>query len=267
MINNDLLKDADINEAEKSDSIEIIENQSKMADGLYFGFDCETPVDTILQNNITLFDWVERNKIYPTYCGRNITGKNALTREEVKFLADKGCNITVFFNPEGSKETEEQGKAAASVALSRVFELEVRYNKAIFMEIKENDSASKDFMKGYAAAIEEAGFIPGFKANTDSTFDFDRKFSAGMLSDPDIFGKCFVWATAPSAENYDNILTSHLISPDYWAPFAPSAITRRDIAIWQYGKNCHKIEDNSENVVVFNINLVRNVSVINENMI
>jgi len=83
-----------------------------------------------------------------------------------------------------------------------------------------------------------------------------------MQSDRELFEKCLVWAVAPSLEEYDHITTSHLIRPDNWIPYAPSGITRRDIALWQYGKNCHPIQDDAGNDTSFNLNLVRNEEVI-----
>ena len=67
-------------------------------------------------------------------------------------------------------------------------------------------------------------------------------------------------------KEYDGITTSHLIHPDNWMPYAPSGITRNEIAIWQYGKNCHPIEDDTGIVVTFNLDLVRNEQVIIDKM-
>ena len=60
--------------------------------------------------------------------------------------------------------------------------------------------------------------------------------------------------------------TTHLIHPDNWAPFAPSGITRNEIAIWQYGRACHPIEDDTGKMVTFNLDLVRNEQVIIDKM-
>ena len=50
----------------------------------YFGVDSATRADTVLQNNLTLFDWVTRNKMYPNYWGRYIGGEKNITHEEFK---------------------------------------------------------------------------------------------------------------------------------------------------------------------------------------
>lgn len=121
-------------------------------------------------------------------------------------------------------------------------------------------------MKGFAKTLMVEGFTPGFKANTDAKFSFDREFSRGMQTDKDIFKKCLIWAVAPTVKEYNGITTSHLIHPDNWMPYVPSGITRAEIAIWQYGVECHPIEDDMGKVTAFNLDLVRNEQVIVEKM-
>ena len=77
---------------------------------------------------------------------------------------------------------------------------------------------------------------------------------------------CLIWAVSPIVEEYNGITTSHLIHPDNWVPFAPSGITRNEVAIWQYGVNCHPIEDDRGKATYFNLDLVRNEQVIVEKM-
>lgn len=121
-------------------------------------------------------------------------------------------------------------------------------------------------MRGFAKALMVEGFTPGFKANTDAKFAFDREFSRGMQTDKDVFKKCLIWAVSPTVKEYNGITTSHLIHPDNWTPYAPSGLTRAEIAIWQYGAECHPIEDDMGKVTTFNLDLVRNEQVIVEKM-
>ena len=121
-------------------------------------------------------------------------------------------------------------------------------------------------MLGFAKTLIAEGYTPAFKANTDAAYSFDREFSRGMQTNKDVFDKCLIWAVSPTIAEYDGITTTHLIHPDNWTPYAPSGITRKDIAIWQYGKNCHPIEDDSGKLVTFNLNLVRNEQIIVEKM-
>ena len=121
-------------------------------------------------------------------------------------------------------------------------------------------------MRGFAKALIVEGFTPGFKANTDAKFNFDREFSRGMQTDKEFFERCLIWAMAPTVSDYDRMTTTHLIHPDNWAPFAPSGITRNEVALWQYGKKCHPIHDDAGKGTTFNLNLVRNERIIIEKM-
>ena len=233
---------------------------------LLFGIDTKIETDDLLQNNITQFEWAVRNKIYPNFVGRNIVGENSLNKEEIKFLHSKGCKIAAIYTDDGEKQTEEQGTLLAKKIDIRALELGIPGGTAIFLEIGENENASRDFMRGFANALILEGYTPGFKANTDAKFNFDREFSRGMQTDKDIFEKCLIWAVAPTIEEYDGITTTHLIHPDNWTPFAPSGLTRAEIAIWQYGKDCHPIEDDKGLPITFNIDLVRNIQIITDKM-
>ena len=240
--------------------------ESRPPKRLLFGVDSKVRADDLLQNNITEFEWVVRNKIYPVYWGRNIAGENCLTKEEIEFLHSKACKIAPIYCDKGEKLTENQGEILAEKIVNSALELEIPKGTAIFLEILENEEIDRDFMFGFAETLIHKGYTPAFKANTDALFDFDREFSRGMQTNRDVFEKCLIWAVAPSLEEYERVTTTHLIHPDNWVPFAPSGITRQDIAVWQYGKECHPINDNNDKETFFNVNLVRNDKVIIEKM-
>ena len=234
---------------------------------LIFGVNSKVKANTILQNNLTEFEWVVRNKLYPAFWGRNIVGENALDKEEIDFLQNKGCQIAPIYCALSTDTSEEQGKIEAQTAIDRAKELGISDGIAIFLEISENFKISREYMKGYAQTLLDNGYTPGFKANTDAKYDFDREFSRGLQGDKELFRECLVWAVDPSLKEFDSITTSHVITPDKWKPFAPSGITRRDIAIWQYGKNCHPIEDDNENETTFNVDLIRNDDILFEKIL
>ncbi len=229
---------------------------------ILFGVDSKIQTDDLLQNNITEFEWVVRNKLYPKFWGRNLTGENCLTKEEIDFIHQKGCKIAAIYNHFGEKRTEEQGMLLVKELIPVALELDIPAHTAIFLEIDEDEIITRDFMRGFANAMIFEGFTPAFKANTDAAFVFDREYSRGMQTDKEIFEKCLIWAVAPSLEEYDHVTTTHLIHPDCWKPFAPSGITRNDIAIWQYGKDCHPINDDAGNETTFNVNLVKNIEIV-----
>lgn len=229
-----------------------------------FGVDSRFKANEMLQNNIDLFEWVLRNKIYPVFWGRNISGECALTKEEARFIHSKGCKIAAIYIDSAKKGTEEQGKNVAEKMCSKAYELKIPLGTAIFLEIDEE--VTKDYLKGLASVLIFEGYTPAFKVNTDAKYGFDREFARGMQSNKEIFSKCLIWATAPTIDEYNGMTTSHLIHPDEWKPYAPSCISRKDIAVWQYGKDCHPIEDDNGNMTTFNLNLIRNEQVVLEKM-
>ena len=239
---------------------------AKAVNRLLFGVDSKIQANDLLQNNIEEFEWVVRNKIYPNFYGRYLSGENCLTKEEVRFIHGKGCKIALIYASEDEKKSEEQGTILAKKIDIRALELGIPEGTAIFLEIEENEEINRDFMRGFAKTLMVEGFTPGFKANTDAKFGFDREFSRGMQTDKDIFKKCLIWAVSPTVKEYNGITTSHLIHPDNWMPYAPSGLTRAEIAIWQYGVECHPIEDDMGKVTTFNLDLVRNEQVIIDKM-
>lgn len=234
------------------------------AERLFFGVDSKVPATDILQNNLTQYDWVVRNKLAPNFWGRNIMGDNRLTKEEVAFLHERGCTLIALCEDSGEKVTEEQGKLFAKKATIAAMELGIPMEAAVFLELPDQEPFTAEYLKGFAKELLQNEYMPGFKANTDAAVAFDRVFSQGMQNDADVFGKCAVWATAPILAEYDRITTSHLIQPDEWVPFAPSGITRKEIAVWQYGKDCHPIQNSNEQETSFNIDLIRNTQMLLE---
>ena len=262
-------KNAKLRQIEKTDEVIKVtkaekETISESPVRLYFGVDSKIQADDILQYNITEFEWAKKNKKHPCFWGRNIVGEDCLTKEEIDFLHAKACAIAPIYSTSEAKETDEQGKSEAKKIYKIAQELGIPEGVAIFFEIGENETVSRNFMRGFAKQLLVKGYTPAFKANTDAKFDFDREFSRGMQTDKDIFSQCLVWAVAPSLEDYHRVTTTHLLHHDDWKPFAHSGITRNDIAVWQYGKDCHPIADDKGKETTFNVNLIKNLNVLNK---
>ncbi len=233
---------------------------------LLFGVDSTTPANTLLQNNLDMFEWVRRNKIYPAFWGRNIAGEDALTRDEIAFLKEKVCKIAPIYSPDGETVTYLQGKGCSEEAALRAKELSIPMGRIVFLDLDKQQKITTEFLFGYAETLIAARYVPGFKANTDAKYDFDREFSRGMQMYKEVFSQCFIWATAPILPEYERMTTTHLLHPDEWKPFAPSGVKRKDIAIWQYGNECHPIYDDNDKHTMFNIDLVQNEEIIIEHL-
>ncbi len=160
---------------------------AKQVDRLLFGVDSKIQANDLLQNNIEEFEWVVRNKIYPNFYGRYLTGENCLTKEEIKFLHGKGCKIAPVYADNSEKQTAEQGVIMAKKMVVCALELDIPKDTAIFLEIGEMEEISRNFMRGFATVLMAEGYTPGFKANTDAKFSFDREYSSGMQTNKNVF--------------------------------------------------------------------------------
>ncbi|MGN1080874.1 MAG: glycoside hydrolase domain-containing protein [Acutalibacteraceae bacterium] len=255
-----------VKSAGAGDRSPVYESEITQPEKLFFGVDSACSASERLQNNLTQFQWVTINKKLPCFWARNLIGKDCLTKEEILFIHANSCKVAVKYPFAQFMTSGRHGVNTAREAAEAAKMLDIPKQTAIFLEIDEKQSTT-EFLKGYAEGLISEGFTPGFKANTDSKYDFDRRFSRGMQTNPGLFGRCLIWATAPGLKQFDRITDSHIIHPINWAPFAPSGTTRKQIAVWQYGKNCHPINDNkSDTERTFNVNLIRNESVLTEKM-
>lgn len=230
--------------------------QTKELRTLYFGVNSNTPANTLLQNNISLYSWVTKNKPAPNFWGRKIVGDQALTRDEIEYLHRRGCKVAAIYPLPMNKTKKSHGIAAAEEAATVAAAIGIGRKSAIFCMVGDDSEVTTLFMKGYAQRILELGYTPAFMANTDANFAFDREFCRGWQTDREIFSQCVVWATSPSLKEFNRITTSHLIRPEEWIPFAPSAIKRADIAVWRYGAECHPIDTNDGRLTSFDLDLV-----------
>ena len=79
---------------------------AKTVNRLLFGVDSAIQANDLLQNNIEEFEWIVRNKIYPNFYGRFLTGENCLTKEEIDFLHSKGCKIAAIYADDGARSSQ-----------------------------------------------------------------------------------------------------------------------------------------------------------------
>ena len=244
------------------------ENIANPIETLYFGVDSTSSSSTLLQHNLSQFEWVLRNKIYPNFWGRNIGGENGLTQEEIEFIHYTiGCKITAIYNgfDKVNMSTEQEGQADGQKAVIAASKAGFYLGNVIFLDIG-TTNVTAEYMQGYAQALITNGYVPGFYANTDAHFSFCHQFSRGYQSNPELFGQCKIWAIAPNLPEFNDTSNAHNIHPDFWGPYCPSCMTQDQIAIWQYGSKCHPINDYSGNPTSFNINLIKDVTIIIENM-
>lgn len=196
-----------------------------------FGVSSATPSNKKLKNGYTMYDWIKRQKCFPKFWGRNISGENAITEEEIYFLKDKDCKLFFVFDELTEQDVSGfDGTDNASSVLSAMRKLDVPRNKdiAIFVKLNPSWSINHNWMISFARAISANGYVPGFIGNTDSSknFNFDRQCSHFVQATKDVnyFDAVFM-ATEPKLDTM----------PDEWTPYCPSALEPEDMHLWSCG--------------------------------
>ena len=86
-----------------------------------FGVNSATPINKRLKNGYTMYDWVARQKGFPSFCMRTLCGEEKITAEEIEFLRSKDCKIGLVIRDlteksvSGINGTEDSLSAARAV--------------------------------------------------------------------------------------------------------------------------------------------------------
>ena len=196
-----------------------------------FGVSSATPINKKLKNGYTMYDWVKRQKCFPAFCMRTLSGENKITTEEIEFLKARDCKIgLVIRNLTEAKVSGINGTEDALKAVQAAKELGVPQNEciALFAEIKPEWSVNHNWMISFAQTVFANGYVPAFIGNTDSSknFNFDRQCSHFVQATKDV--NCFdaiFMATEPKLDS----------APEEWTPYCPSALEPEDISLWSCG--------------------------------
>ncbi len=196
-----------------------------------FGVHSATPINKTLKNGYTMYDWVKRQKGFPAFCMRTLSGEDKITAEEIEILKGKDCKIgLVIGDLTEVRVSAVNGTEDALRAVEAAKELGVPQNEgiALFAEIKPAWSVNHNWMISFAQAVSANGYVPAFIGNTDSSinFNFDRQCSHYVQATNDIngFGAVFM-ATEPKLDGV----------PEEWAPYCPSALEPEDMHLWCCG--------------------------------
>lgn len=196
-----------------------------------FGVSSATPINKKLKNGYTMYDWAKRQKCFPTFCMRTLSGEGKITADEIEFLKAKDCKIGLVIRDlteakvSGVSGTEDALKAVQSAKESGV---PANSGIALFAEIKSEWSVNHNWMISFAQTVSANGYVPAFIGNTDSSrnFNFDRQCSHFIQAtkDANYFGALFM-ATEPKLDSM----------PNEWVPYCPSALEPEDISLWSCG--------------------------------
>lgn len=194
-----------------------------------FGASSEIPSNTRLKNGYTMFDWVMRQKGFPFFWGRQLTGENAVTKDELEFLKEKDCRVCLLFDDfteaqissnNGTNDGNRAVEAAKALGVPRGEGI------VIYADINPEWSINHNWMLGFAGSVVNAGYAVGFIGNTDSSknFNFDRQSSHYVQS---IRYRKYMMASFGATEPKCSTDTEE------WSPYCPSGMNTEDIDLWR----------------------------------
>lgn len=197
-----------------------------------FGIRSGIPANLKLKNGYTMHDWVMRQHGFPSFWGRDISGDDAITPEEIEFLRGRDCMILPVFSDltekavssaNGRKDGERAATAAEALGIPQ------HGGIMLLAEIKQDWSINHNWMISFAQTLQNNGYVPGFIGNTDSSknFNFDRQCSHYVQATQavDQFGAVY-GATEPKLAK----------APTKWNPYCPSALNPEDMHLWSCGE-------------------------------
>ena len=196
-----------------------------------FGVNSVTPIHKKLKNGYTMYDWVKRQKTFPAFCMRTLSGENKITAEEIEFLKARDCKIgLVIRDLTEAQVSGDCGTQEALKAVKTAMEIGAPQDVGItlFAEIKPEWSVNHNWMLSFAQTLVANGYVPGFIGNTDSSknFNFDRQCSHYVQASKGVnyFNAIFM-ATEPKCDSM----------PTEWAPYCPSALEPENMHLWSCG--------------------------------
>ncbi len=179
---------------------------------------------------------------YPACNGHGLTGTEAsdLFRAGISLVLLDGTaqclwGTTPLTGPEGTEAGDDAVRAAEAIGAPA--------GVALYEDVEFDAQPSAAFLGAYASAVADAGYHPGFYAQTLNPADsyFDDAFCAALTSEPQVRTALY-WASAPS---YNELAGQHGRSNmPAWAPDTiqcaaaslPVGVTPPATVAWQYAR-------------------------------
>lgn len=193
-----------------------------------FGVNSIAPINRKLKNGYTMYDWVKRQKCFPAFCMRTLSGEGEITADEIEFLKTRDCKIGLVIRDLTEVNISSMnGVEDGLKAIEAARKIGAPQNKgiALFVDIKPQWSINHNWMISFAQIISANGYTPAFIGNTDSSknFNFDRQCCHYIYAtkNANYFDSIFM-STEPKIEGM----------PIEWSPYCPSKLKPEDMHLW-----------------------------------
>jgi hypothetical protein len=203
-----------------------------------WGVDSARTANTNAPDGTVAFDSVtQKAGAVPAFWGRYIVGNYTITSAEAAYLHSKGCKILLVSNgPKNSgssvqggfAEGQADGNAAADAAAQA---LSVPAGVALYADIEGSWAVTSDWLRGWATAVTQRGFVSGFYGDCTPTSTFAQAYCVAQATEPTVTGS-LLWSMEPEPGTPCQAAGA---APSY-APAAPSC--GGSVVLWQYTEEC-----------------------------
>ena len=95
-------------------------------------------MNELLQNNITLFEWIRKNQGFPYFIGRRINGQNAITHDEMSYISSNGAKVIPILTVVTEKSAKDNARIAVALLDDLGIERDTSYAKEQVYNIVNN---------------------------------------------------------------------------------------------------------------------------------
>ena len=165
----------------------------------------------------------------PDFFGRYLGGRYALTASEVAVAASQGIRLLLADQiPTSTHQVSgyATGQSEAQTAVANAQALGVPTGVAIFVDFETNDAMDTPFIEGWYDALQAAGYLPGYYANTVNGH-FNSTYCAAVSADA-TYATAIIWSSEPEPGR-----STKAAAPAF-NPKPPPCAART--LLWQYGE-------------------------------
>lgn len=192
-------------------------------------------VDSATNVTNELYESVMKHFGYPSFWGRYLTttasASDGLTKEEIRFIRDKGMKIIPIYNVSQAAIGYREGRVAANNAIYHARRLGFPQGTAIFATLEQPMEIDGEWIQGWVEAITPSGYKSGlFK--TPGKGNFNKAFSRAVQENEQVKTEMILWSTEPE------VGVSKPGNAPRFNPKKPSSAG--DVWLWQYGKEVRR---------------------------
>lgn len=190
-------------------------------------------VDSAAAVTDDLYQCVATNFGQPDFWGRYLTTianvSDGLTREEIRFIQDKGMKVMPIYNNFSEATGSRAGAVAARNAIFRARQLSISEGSFIFANVEKFFLVDADWIIAWVDTFFESPYRPGIYADPTEG-PFNEAYCTATAASERVRQQTVIWSAEPEPGT-----TTKRGAPRRYNPKRPSCDA--NVWAWQYGRD------------------------------